>query len=75
MNKTRTFTAASGDASCLVTDLLQVLAQLGDAVEGVGCLHLGAVVGDQQRLGGLVGYDALLALFCCVSVCTWANAS
>lgn len=55
----------SNESACLVADLLEVLAQLGDAVEGVGCLDLGVVVCDQERLGGLVGYDALLALYHC----------
>lgn len=46
----------------LVADLLEVLAQLGDAVEGVGGLDFGRVVCDQERLGCLVGNDAFLAL-------------
>lgn len=51
-----------------VSDLLEVLAQLGDAVEGVGCLDVGGVVRNQERLGGLVGYDAFLALSQTVSI-------
>lgn len=46
----------------LVANLLEVLAQLGDAVEGVGGLDIGRVVCDQERLGCLVGYDTFLAL-------------
>ena len=53
----------SNEFALLVADLLEVLAELGDAVEGVGCLDLGVVVCDQERLGCLVGYDALLALY------------
>jgi hypothetical protein len=53
----------SNKSARLVADLLEVLAELGDAVEGVGCLDLGVVVCDQERLGCLVGYDALLALY------------
>lgn len=55
----------SNRSAHLVSDLLEVFAQLGDAVEGVGCLDLGVVVCDQERLGCLVGYDALLALNHC----------
>jgi hypothetical protein len=46
----------------LVANLLEVLAQLGDRVEGVGGLDVSRVVSDEERLGRLVGDDALLAL-------------
>ena len=52
----------SNESPRLVADLLEVLAQLGDAVEGVGGLDFCGVVCDQKRLGCLVGYDAFLAL-------------
>jgi hypothetical protein len=52
---------SEGDCA-LVADLLEVLAQLSDAVEGVGRLDLGVVVCDQERLGCLERDDALLAL-------------
>jgi hypothetical protein len=54
MNRTR--------VGSLVANLLEVLAQLGDRVEGVGGLDLSRVVSDEERLGRLVGDDALLAL-------------
>jgi hypothetical protein len=46
----------------LVADLLEVLAQLDNRVECVGRLDRVGVVGDEERLCGLVGDDALLAL-------------
>lgn len=49
--------------SRLVSDLLEVLAQLGDAVEGVRSLDVGGVVRNQECLGCLVGDDAFLALY------------
>lgn len=49
---------------CLVADLLEVLAQLDDRVEGVGRLDRVGVVGDEEGLCGLVGDDAFLALGC-----------
>jgi hypothetical protein len=52
----------SSPESRLVSDLLEVLAQLGDAVEGVGGLDVGGVVRNQEGLGCLVGHDAFLAL-------------
>jgi hypothetical protein len=48
----------------LVADLLEVFAKLDDRVEGVGRLDRVGVVGDEERLCGLVGDDALLALSC-----------
>jgi hypothetical protein len=53
----------------LVADLLEVLAQLDDRVECVGRLDRVGVVGDEERLCGLVGDDALLALG--MSVLVW----
>lgn len=53
----------SESESRLVANLLEVLAQLGDAVEGVGGLDLGGVVCDQECLGCLVSDDAFLALW------------
>lgn len=47
----------------LVSDLLEVLAELDDRVEGGGRRDGVGVVGDEKRLGGLVGDDALLALW------------
>jgi hypothetical protein len=58
----------------LVADLLEVLAQLDDRVECVGRLDRVGVVGDEQRLCGLVGDDALLALGS-VSVCAGGGAA
>ena len=49
-------------AGGLVANLLEILAQLGDRVEGVGGLDLSRVVSDEERLGRLVGDDTLLAL-------------
>lgn len=46
----------------LVAHLLEVLAQRGDVVEGDGGLAVGVVVADEERLCGLVGDDAFLAL-------------
>jgi NAD/NADP transhydrogenase alpha subunit len=46
----------------LVADLLEVLAQLDDRVVCVGCLDGVGVVGDEERLCGLVCDDADLAL-------------
>lgn len=46
----------------LVADLLEVLAQLDDRVEGVGRLDRVRVVGDEERLCGLVDDDTFLAL-------------
>lgn len=51
-----------GSSVRLVADLLQVLAQLGNAAKCVGGLHFGGVVCDEEGLGGLVGDDAFLAL-------------
>jgi hypothetical protein len=53
----------------LVAHLLEVLAQLDDRVEGVGRLDRVGVVGDEERLCGLVGDDAFLALWECQCVC------
>lgn len=50
--------------SRLVANLLEVLAQLDDRVEGVGRLDRVGVVGDEEGLCGLVGDDAFLALPC-----------
>jgi hypothetical protein len=47
----------------LVANLLEVLAQLGDRVEGVGGLDVSRVVSDEERLGRLVGDNTLLALW------------
>jgi hypothetical protein len=60
--------------ACLVADLLEVLAELDDRVEGVGRLDRVGVVGDEEGLCGLVGNDAFLALRR-VSVClSWVGA-
>jgi hypothetical protein len=48
----------------LVADLLEIFAQLDDRVEGVGRLDRVGVVSDEERLCGLVGDDAFLALAC-----------
>lgn len=58
----------------LVSNLLEVLCQLDDRVEGVGGLDRVGVVGDEEGLGRLNGYDAFLALwsllaFCCLEIC------
>jgi hypothetical protein len=53
----------------LVADLLEVLAQLDDRVECVGRLDRVGVVGDEERLCGLVGDDALLTLRVCQCLC------
>jgi hypothetical protein len=52
----------------LVSDLLEVLAQLDNRVVSVGCLDSVGVVGDEEGLGGLEGNDAFLALNFCQCV-------